>query len=220
VPVEPPQATARRRRVLGPIVFGALLIWSGLAFLTDVSLESGLAGSLLILGIGFVLGSFVGGSRVLILPALVVGAALVATAVMDIPLNGPIGDQQWAPQRVDEVESDYEVSIGEGTLDLSRLDIPEGEVLTIEASVGVGHLVVLVPEGMGADVTTDVGAGESSVFDLVQNGVGVSTDRSVEGSAGRGRVVLDLHVGMGHAEVRRVVDESPSTSTTSTTALG
>jgi hypothetical protein len=93
-------------------------------------------------------------------------------------------------------------------------------VLTIEASVGVGHLVVLVPEGMGADVTTDVGAGESSVFDLVQNGVGVSTDRSVEGSAGRGRVVLDLHVGMGHAEVRRVVDESPSTSTTSTTSLG
>jgi hypothetical protein len=226
IPPEPPPITARRRRILGPIVFGALLIWSGLAFLADVSLESGLAGALLILGVGFVLGSFVGGSRVLILPALVVGAALVVTAVIDIPLNGPIGDQAWAPQRIAEVAEDYEVSIGEGTLDLSALDIPADDVLSIDASVGIGHLVVLVPEGMAADVTTDVGAGESTVFDLVQNGVGVTTDRSVEGSATSGTLVLDLHVGMGKIEVRRVVDESSSptttttTNTTSTTVLG
>jgi hypothetical protein len=224
VPVEPPQATARRRRVLGPIVFGALLIWSGLAFLADVSLESGLAGALLILGVGFVLGSFVGGSRVLILPALVVGAALVVTAVIDIPLNGPIGDQAWAPQRIAEVAEDYEVSIGEGTLDLSALDIPAGDELAIEASVGLGHLVVLVPEGMAADVTTDVGAGESQVFDLTQDGVGVTTDRSVEGSASSGTLTLDLTVGMGKIEVRRVLDASPTTTTTtettSTTVLG
>ena len=34
----------RRRRVLGPIVFGALLVWAGLAWLAGVSLETRLAG--------------------------------------------------------------------------------------------------------------------------------------------------------------------------------
>ena len=221
VPAEVP-ATARRRRMLGPIVFGALLIWSGLAFLADVSLGTGLAGALLILGLGFCLGAFVGGSRALILPALIVGAALMVTAVVDIPLAGPIGRQAWAPQRPADVADDYEVSIGEGTLDLSALDIPAGEEVSIDASVGLGHLVVLVPEGMAVEATARVGAGETSVFDLIQNGVGVSTDRRVEGSATSGTLLLDLEVGMGQVEVRRVVGGAPSTdgSITSTTVLG
>ena len=36
-------AATRRRGVLGPIVFGALLMWAGLAFLTGVTVETGLA---------------------------------------------------------------------------------------------------------------------------------------------------------------------------------
>ena len=104
----------------GPIVFGALLIWSGLAWLGGVSLETSLAVGLLIIGVGFILGSFVGGSRALIFPALVVGTALAVTAIVDIPLNGPIGTQRWAPQRSTRSQDLYEVSIGEGTLDLSR----------------------------------------------------------------------------------------------------
>ena len=84
--------------------------------------------ALLILGMGFVLGAFVGGSRVLILPALLVGAALAVTAVIDIPLDGPVGPAALGahdPSR--ELDDRYEVSLGEGTLDLRGVDIPAGE---------------------------------------------------------------------------------------------
>jgi predicted membrane protein len=194
----------RRRRFLGPIVFGALLIWAGLAWLGGVSLDSSLAVGLLIIGVGFILGSFVGGSRALIVPALLVGGALALTAVVDIPLHGPIGDQRWAPQTIDELDGRYEVSIGEGTLDLTAIDLAADDRIGLEASVGVGHLVILVPEDVGLDVDTEVGAGESKVLEVAQNGVGVSTERQDDGRADAGTFVLDLQVGLGQIEVRRV----------------
>lgn len=214
-PVPPaPPASARRRRVLGPIVFGALIVWTGLAFLTDVSIETGLAVGLLIIGIGFVLGSFVGGSRALILPALVVGGALAVTTVVDIPLHGPIGEQQWAPQSAADIDGRYEVSIGEGTLDLTAVELAAGNRIGLEASVGVGHLVVLVPRDVALEVVTEVGVGESQVLDLQQNGVGVTTDQQDGGNASKGTLVLDLQVGMGQVEVRRVGGATTSTTRT------
>jgi phage shock protein PspC (stress-responsive transcriptional regulator) len=204
VPLVPPVSS--RRRVLAPIVFGVLLIWAGIAFLGDVTLETGLAGGLLIIGVGFVFGAFVGGSRVLILPALLVGAALAVTAVVDIPLEGPVGQQRWSPGSLEDLDERYEISLGEGTLDLTALTIPEGERVEVDVSVGVGHLVVLVPPPMAADVTTDVGAGESIVFGQRQEGMGLTTDRSVTGRPSSGTIDLDLELGLGQIEVRRDPD--------------
>jgi len=205
-PVPPVPAAPSRRRVLAPIVFGVLLIWAGIAFLGDVTLETGLAGALLIIGVGFVFGAFVGGSRVLILPALLVGAALAVTAVVDIPLDGPVGQQRWTPGSLEDLDERYEVSLGEGTLDLTALTIPEGDRVQVDVSVGVGHLVVLVPVPMAVDVTTDLGAGESNVFGQRQEGMDITTEQSVAGSPSSGTMDLDLEVGLGQIEVRRDPD--------------
>ena len=204
--------STRRRRILGPIVFGALLIWSGLAWLFGVSLQNGLAVGLCLVGVGFVLGAFVGGSRVLILPALVVGAALAVTAVIDIPLTGPIGQQRWTPVRVADVTARHEVSVGEGTLDLTGVDVARGERLPVTASVGIGHLIVLVPRDLALDVTTTVGAGESRVLGVPESGVGVSTSRFDEAGTTGGTLVLDLQVGIGQIEVVREDSTRPSLS--------
>lgn len=206
---------SRRRRILGPIVFGTLLIWAGVAWLAGLSVETSLAGGLLIIGTGFILGSFVGGSRSLILPALIVGAALCVTAAVDIPLNGPIGDQRWAPQTIDDLEGRYEVSIGEGTLDLTSVELASDDRIALEASVGIGHLVLLVSDDVTVEVATKVGAGESKVLGLTQNGVGISADQRDEAGSDSGTFVLDLQVGMGQIEVRR--EAGPTTTTTTTT---
>jgi hypothetical protein len=188
--------------VLGPTVFGALLVWTGIAWLSGVGLTSGLAVGLVIIGLGCVFGSFVGGTRGLVVPALVVAAALAVSATVDIPLSGPVGEQRWSPDDRIELQDVYEVSMGEGTLDLSDLPIDRDEELTVRATVGLGHLVVLVAEDEPVFVNAEVGAGEVVVFGEERNGVGVDLHESFD-SDGEG-LILDLEVGMGQIEVRRV----------------
>jgi predicted membrane protein len=210
----------RRRRMVFPIVLGALLLWAGIAFLADVSLQSGLAIALCIVGIGFVLGAFVGGSKALIVPAVLVGGALVASSIVDIPLSGPIGQRTWVPQTIAEVDDRYELSIGEGLLDLTALSIPDGERVDIVASVGVGHLVIHVPDGVSLDVDADVSGGDIVLNGQSNSGVGVSTERTYRGDPDKGTIDLDLQVGLGQIEVITIADDGSETTPGTTTTLG
>jgi predicted membrane protein len=90
--------------------------------------------------------------------------------------------------------------MGEGTLDLSELGVVRANT-SVRASVGLGHLVVLVPEDQEVLVNTEVGAGSAVVFGHEQNGMSFDTHELFRGE-GR-TLVLDLEVGMGQVEVRR-----------------
>ncbi len=220
---QPPPATPAdpRRRMLAPIVMGALLLWVGVGFLGGVSLQNGLAIALCILGIGFVLGAFVGGSRALIIPAVLVAAALVASAVIDIPLKGPVGDRAWMPLTLSQVDDRYELSAGEGRLDLTELAFADDDHLEIAASIGVGHLVVEVPAGVAVHVSAHVSAGETVLFGASQSGVGLSVERSYGGGGYTGAIALDLEVGLGEIEViAQDAAGRPQTPGTTTTLLG
>ncbi|MFL6206524.1 MAG: PspC domain-containing protein [Acidimicrobiales bacterium] len=198
-------ARHRHGRLVGPGVFGVLLIWTGIAWLAGVGLTTGLAVGLVILGLGFVLGSFVGGSRWLVLPALLVAIALAISALVDIPLSGPIGEQRWSPDSLEELQDTYEVSMGEGTLDLTELGLLSSDQ-TVRATVGLGHLVVLVPVDQDLLVDTDVGAGDALVFGEEQNGLGFETHDAYHGTSD-GTLTLDLEVGMGQIEVRHAASD-------------
>lgn len=204
----------RRRRMLAPIVMGALLIWSGIAWLSGVSLESALAVGLCIVGLGFVLGAFVGGSWGLVLPAVVIAGALIVASIADIPLSGPIGDRTWVPATTSQLADQYEVSIGEGQLDLTELTVPAGDVVSVDASVGIGHLLIVVPDDVAVDVTADVAAGEAVLLGLSDSGTNVSTHRAFERRGSAGTIELDLQVGLGQIEVRRQADETPTLTPT------
>jgi phage shock protein PspC (stress-responsive transcriptional regulator) len=197
-------AARRRRRMLGPVVMGALLVWSGIAWMAGLSVENGLAVGLCIIGVGFVLGAFVGGSWALIFPAFALGGALIVASVADIPLNGPIGDRTWVPQEVSALQTRYELSVGEGTLDLTDLPLGADDHVTITASVGIGHLVILVPDGAALDVSAEVAAGESLLLGYPESGVGVVTQRTFEGNGTDGSIRLDLQVGLGQIDVRQI----------------
>jgi phage shock protein PspC (stress-responsive transcriptional regulator)/predicted membrane protein len=217
-PPEPPEevkVARRRRRMVFPIVMGALLVWMGAAAIGGVSVETGLAVALCIVGIGFVFGAFVGGSKVLIVPALLLAAALVTTSVLDIPLEGPIGERSWTPQDISEVEDRYELSMGEGVLDLTEVPLPPGEELQIDASVGLGHLVVIVPAGAALDISAGASAGDTVLLGHSNSGIGVDVDRSFEGDPELGSIDLDLEVGLGQVEVReRRIERRTTTGTT------
>lgn len=208
----------RRRRLLGPIVLGTLLVWSGVAWLAGISVETALAVGLCIVGVGFVFGAFVGGSWGLIVPAVLIAGALLVASITDIPLSGPVGDRTWTPRTIAQVDERYELSMGEGTLDLSSLVLDRGDRLAVEAAVGLGHLVVEVPAGVTVEVSAEASAGETLLLGVRDSGVGVSTDRTFPGSTDAGTIVLDLQVGFGQIEVREVRTTTPRT--TPTTVLG
>jgi phage shock protein PspC (stress-responsive transcriptional regulator) len=204
-PVPPDVAGHHRRRgrFVSPLVFGALLMWGGAAWLGGVELPTALAVGLLILGSGFVLGAFVGGSKALIAPALVIGALLVVASIADIPWDSGIGERHWEPHDVRHLHRSYRLAIGEGTLDLSDLDLAAGTIHHVDAKVGIGHLRVVVPEGVQLDITGHNGAGDVQLLGKEDDGFQVDVDRTVEGSDSQGRLDLDLEVGMGDLEVVR-----------------
>jgi hypothetical protein len=219
----------RRRRVLGPVVFGALLLWTGIAWLTGVGLQNGLAVSLCLVGAGFVVGAFIGGSRALILPALLVGAALIVVSIVDVPLGSGIGDRHWTIANVRQLEPSYDLGIGDATLDLRNLQLPAGDPVRVAMKVGIGHVTVIVPEDAALVVDTEAGAGSSEVLGHEEDGTSLETHRTVRGAAGAGALRLDLKVGLGRIDVRQepndltigssdVTPVTPSTVTPSTIA--
>jgi hypothetical protein len=205
-PPDPPRHRRdrpRRRRFLGPLVFGALLLWGGIAWLAGIQLQDALAIGLCVLGGGFVLGAFVGGSRSLVLPALLVGAALIFTSVVDIPWDAGIGDKRWDVERLVDLDDSYDLGIGEAVLDLSDLDVPSGRHPSVEVNLGIGHLVVLVPDDTSLRITGEVGAGDAEILGRDDDGLGVELERNVDRHDGNGTLSLDLNLGVGHLEVRR-----------------
>ncbi|MGQ0833029.1 MAG: hypothetical protein ACT4OV_15280, partial [Microthrixaceae bacterium] len=218
-PQDRDEVAGGRRRIIAPVVMGALLLWAGIAFLADVSVQSGLAIALCILGFGFVLGAFVGGSRALIVPAVVIAAALAATSVVDIPLSGPVGERTWAPLTSAEVADTYELSVGDGRLDLTGLRLGAGEALDLSATVGVGQLVVVVPDGVGIEISAHASAGQVVLFGRAESGLDVTTTGQRSNVGDTGTIRMRLEVGLGELEVMTTdrplgVPSTPSTTTT------
>jgi phage shock protein PspC (stress-responsive transcriptional regulator)/predicted membrane protein len=217
----------RRRRVLGPVVFGALLLWSGIAWLTGISLANGLAAGLCLVGAGFVVGAFIGGSKALILPALLIGAALIVVSTVDIPLGSGIGDRHWTVTAVRDLEPSYDLGIGDATLDLRDMPLPANGTIDVSMKVGIGHITVIVPEDAALQIDTKAGAGSSEVLGREEGGTSVETHRTVKGVTGAGKLQLDLKVGLGRIDVRQESSDvsigssdfpPASTPTTPTTA--
>ena len=132
---------------------------------------------------------------------LYAGDYLAETGLVDPDLlRGGIGDASEDPQARSDLEP-YRQGIGKLTVDLTEpgLDL-DGEV--VDASVGIGELLVLVP--LDTDVTVDahVGVGRAEVLGEEEDGVGVDVD-SISGTSGSQEVTLELEVGVGNLRVER-----------------
>jgi phage shock protein PspC (stress-responsive transcriptional regulator) len=200
--VEPP---APPRRSVTPIALGVLLVWFGVAALASATIEAALIGGLVVVGSGLVIGAFVGRSRGLIAPAVMLLAVLALTNAVDVPLRGGVGERSWAPASAAEVADEYRLAVGTATLDLRAVRPPtgrDGDPIVVTASVAMGELEVLVPAGVSLDVRADVMAGEALLLGSPSNGLDVSHRVRTEGSAGR--MELHLSVGLGQVTVTAV----------------
>jgi predicted membrane protein len=191
---------------LGHLVSGALLILVGVGWLIetadwgDVPWRILLAVSLIVVGLALMWGSRTGSHGGLIalgvVLTIVVALGTALEVLADIPLTGGVGEEIHRP--LSSVDDEYRWALGSMTLDLSGATALEGE--TIEASVAIGELVVIVPDDVAVQVDARSGIGEVEVLDRRSSGLGA--DLTFD-EGGEMLLVLDLDVAIGRVEVRR-----------------
>lgn len=199
---------SRERSPLGPVTLSVAAVLAGLllalnvAGLDALTVPRVLAAALLVVGGGLLLGAWFGRARWLIAVGLVLAVALGATATAQrLELDAGMGQRTWVASAG---TSDYRLGAGEGILDLR--DLEPGDRADISAQIGMGSLVVLVPDGLAVRVDGAVDMGEISRPDEDRD-----RDRRQDGTRlresfvvgdGPPTIELDLAVRLGEISVR------------------
>jgi phage shock protein PspC (stress-responsive transcriptional regulator) len=212
----PETVAARRERApresspLGLYVLGlTLLALGGLAVIdatpgTEIlpGLYAGVA--LGVIGLGLVVGAWLGRARWLIIIGILIVPVAIAMSFVKVPLDGEWGAQRAEPVEAADIPDEYRLSGGSLTVDLSELPRSTAEQ-HLAASIGMGRLLVILPDGARAEVTSEVGAGTSELFGEFREGTGLIYEFSRDGRGSP--FVLDLDAGLGSIEVRTASGE-------------
>lgn len=126
---------------------------------------------------------------------------LVTLAAPFEGFQGGIGDRTFLIGTVDEIEADYNLSMGKLVLDLSTVDDFDVET-TLSASIGMGELLIVVPDGTAVSVDARIGAGQLEVFGELVDGVGIDRSFTSPGFGDGPGIELDLAAFAGRVEVR------------------
>ncbi len=200
-----PQTTEREahRPPRGRIALGLLLLVAGLAWLlealdvVDVPVLVALAAGLIAIGLVVVLAGWHGG---LVALGVVLTIVLAFASLIDVSFGGGVGERRHRPMAAADLEREYRLGIGKMTVDLRAIELPAGTT-RVEAGLGIGELVVMVPRGITVEVEGRAGIGQVVLFGVSEDGVSVEAARSRLTASGE---VLELEaaVGVGKVEVR------------------
>jgi hypothetical protein len=135
----------------------------------------------------------------LIATGIVLSVVLLLGSAIDFPIGGGAGERTYRPPTAAALRSEYQLGVGELTLDLTALEgaIPPGERTRVE--LGIGEVVVIVPEGLTVGIRASAGLGSVVVFDVEEGGFDVEQELLPDGAV----FELEVSVGLGEVEVRR-----------------
>jgi hypothetical protein len=168
---------------------------------------------LVVIGGAMVVGGLRGRGRWLAFPGLAVLGLLSIGSTVSITIEGGVGEVLVQPDSVSELEDSYNLGLGELTIDLAAVDFPADRPVDIEADLGLGEMIVIVPAGVTVGVDASAGAGKLVVLGRDVSGFGdVDVHVLDRGETEGGQVNLDLHVGLGEINVERGDAERPARS--------
>jgi phage shock protein PspC (stress-responsive transcriptional regulator) len=204
-PVKPP----RKPSLFAPVL-GALLAVAGLFGLLavldvyDIDVAVGLAVGVLLVGVAIAFGAMtqrrVGG---LVFLGLILLGAFGAAAATPVSVSSGVGEKIERPESAADLARSYELGIGELNLDLGAVSLSPGTT-SVDASVGVGNLVITVPPNVALEIDAHAGVGQVDVLGRRDDGVDAEKTTSVAGSTPDAPVLdVEADIGMGNIEVRR-----------------
>lgn len=208
----PPPPPPKQRSVLGRLTLGITLLVVGTLIaldLADVIVVEPvvvLAAALAVVATGLLVGTLVGRARGLIALGIVLVFLLipVGAAPNGLRVDGGAGERLYRPATQAELADTYELGVGKMTVDLRRLELVGTE--EVEASLGLGELIVLLPPDVAVEVDAEVGVG---TVDFPSGGPeegGIGVDRTWSRDGEGGTLQLDLSTGMGAVTV---IDDEP-----------
>ena len=221
-PPAPADEPVRERSALGALTFGAALLTAGVLValdrgdVLDVPAVAVFGSALAVVGLGLVVGAWVGRARGLIGVGVALAILTMLASVVNLPASNSAGEQQWRPATAGEVEPSYSWGLGEIELDLSQ--VSSADPVTTSIELGVGDARIQVPRTAVVELRAEVGAGAIVVHNgdgTVVRADGINRDTSTrsEPSAEALReagedappttFVIDASVGLGQLEVIR-----------------
>ncbi|WP_245786099.1 PspC domain-containing protein [Lentzea albida] len=206
---QPPAPRPRKPRVSGVTLGVALLVGAAAAiagtWIPWFTAPHVVGLVIAVLAAGLLVGAFTGGGRGLIW--LLVPLSVVGFGLTSVKFEGPanVGDLNFTPRSVGEVESRYELGVGSLVLDLREL--PDSGAVKTQVESNLGEVLVHVPAN--ADVTFRCEAdsiGELDCLGKRADGTGVQVDGTDLGADGEGGLKIDLDVLTSVGEVRVLRD--------------
>jgi Cell wall-active antibiotics response 4TMS YvqF len=190
----------RGRVALGAILLGAGVL--GLLAATDViDLSYPTWVGFVLIGIGIAIAFVPGRHPVLVVLGILVALAGIPALVVDENLfEGGVGHSVERPESSGQLEP-FRQAIGKLTVDLTAPDL-DLDGVKLEASLGIGDLVVLVPDDTDVDLDAHVAAGNAEAFGQAESGFDVDLI-VISGTSGSQELELQLEVGIGNARVER-----------------
>lgn len=212
VPFTPPPVRPRGSNVLARVTVALAFIAAGVTVLldragvVDAYLGHVLAASLVVVGVGLVVGAWFGRARTLIVVGLVLTPMVLFTSLFqaaDVPWEAGFGERVVRIEVASDVApGGYRLAAGQLSLRLDGLSRDAGEV-EVTAEVGAGQIDVRVPSDAEVRVRARTGAGDLQIFDRSVSGVGDLDETVVqEGEPGAPVIVLDLRTGVGQIVVQ------------------
>ncbi len=192
------------RSALGLLTVGAAAMATAITWMANSgSVNRGtvtLSVATIVLGAGLLIGAFFGRARWLVVPAaLVATAAIAASAIAFAGVEVTLSSVQWTVvlNPGDRVEPRY--ATGRGSFEFWLTEYPNDVTTYVE--VGVGDLIVYVPDDARVQIDARVGAGRIKALQSTIDGY----RRTLRTDSGSGTQVikLTLRVGIGKIEVVR-----------------
>lgn len=211
----PPPAPVREPSVLGRLTLAVAFLAAGALVTADVAGAASVSAAqvtatvLLLIGVGLLVGSFLGRARWLIIVGVILVPFVVATGFassLEIDFSAGLGgrDVHVGPLAEDLLPT-YELGVGELNIWLDRLEPDAGETLSTQVRLGAGEANVWVPTDFEVRVHAAADVGEVNAPDFRADGQGIertfvipATDPSTgEPIEPRGTLDLDVTVGAG-----------------------
>jgi phage shock protein PspC (stress-responsive transcriptional regulator) len=209
-PIMPPAAhKPAEHSLLGRLTIGFMLLGLGVLALLDnipgVAIEPEprhyMALAVTILGIGLLVGAWIGRARWLILLGVIMVPTMLFSPVFEYEWNSESFERSVQPTTFAELEDSYDLDVGNIFIDLTELPW-DGREISLSVAVDAGNVEIRLPEGVGLTGSAEVSVGRVAAPGRESSGLG-SPALTFDNPGPRGTVDIDARVDIGNIEISR-----------------